>query len=144
MKIKNKLVGHFRVSEFLKYDNSPNASTFAKIFVWIDILNDARKKLCELRDEDSPIIINSASRCLLHEKLNKRSGRSQHVFKNHKGAVDITCSGNIAELYEILLKDDRISRVCIYEKENFIHIDMLPSSHKKYKYSDSLKGWARV
>ncbi len=144
MKLKNKLVGNFRVSEFLMYAPSPCAATFAKIFNWIDILNDARNELSKQRGEDSPITINAGARSLRHELSKGRTGQSQHVYQNYKGAVDVTCEGDIKELYEILLRDKRISRACLYVKANFIHIDMLPSNHRKYLFDESLKKWVRI
>jgi len=71
-----------------------------------------------------PIIVSDRSgfRPKLYEVNKGRSGRSQHCFEGN-GAADYTCSGDINELLELIMKETQYTRVCYYKEENFIHCD---------------------
>jgi len=129
--------GFFKASEFVIFDPRPSASTWAKIVFIIDQLNPIRKILGQ------PIKIDSGSRSYEWEIFKKRSGLSQHVYKNGKGAVDLTTEGieKLEELYKLLLST-KFTRICIYRDKLFIHADFKPSQHRLYESKEG--EWERV
>ena len=135
--LRDQKIGYFSTQEFVKFDPRASAKTYGKIISIIKILNPIRSALKQ------PIVILSASRSLEHEKSMGRTGKSQHYYPNGKGAVDVTCKPEkLEELYNLLLGCDKISRVCIYRENGFIHFDFKKSDHKKYVYDG--EKWARV
>ena len=137
---RDETFGYFKVQEFFKYDARPSKKTIGKVIRMIKILNPIRSKLKQ------PITIQAGSRSKDHELSRGRLGTSQHVYSNGLGAADITTVSEekLEELYELLLAEPRIKRVCIYRHKGFVHIDFKQSSHKKYIADIVTNVWQRV
>jgi uncharacterized protein YcbK (DUF882 family) len=90
-----------------------------------------------------PIIVsdNSGYRSKLYEVNKGRSGKSQHTFYMN-GAADYTCSGDITELLDLIIKHTNYHRICYYKKKNFLHCDYgVIDNDKRQYFEDDGDGW---
>lgn len=94
------------------------------------------------RKHDIRLSVSSKSgyRSESYEKLKKRSGRSEHTFKN-MGAVDITCS-DFSRFKEVLLfelmTNTNYTRLAVYD--TFIHCDYKNEMDERFVYNSK---WQR-
>ena len=133
---------YFIVDDFLEYDRNASDSTRYKIKT-LHI-----PQLERVRDVTGlPIIIKSAARSYEHEISRGRSGKSQHVFKRKKGAVDVSLANHttesINELEKAVFENTEYTRVTRYP--TFLHLDYYPSRYgDRGYYKNTEKGWVYI
>jgi len=84
------------------------------------------------------VSLNSGYRPLWHEIKMGRSGKSQHVFANGKGATDWTCD-NLDLLEELMVKQSPYTRICRYT--TFIHADYKDTNGERQHFKNGKDGW---
>lgn len=133
---------YFVVEDFIKYDKNADDSTIYKIKT-LHI-----PQLERVRDVTGlPIIIKSGARSYEHEIARGRSGKSQHVFKSGKGAVDVSLTNHSAEelnkLEEAVFKNTEYTRVARYP--SFLHLDYYPNRYgNRGYYRNTKEGWIYI
>lgn len=133
----------FNRVEFLKYDQAASESTKKKIdTIHIPELVKVRSKL------GVPIIIRSAARSVEWEKKQRRSGKSQHVYNNGLGAVDVSVKDfddkkKLDALEAALIAETKYTRITRYD--TFLHADLAPNLYgKRCYYANTKYGWMYV
>jgi len=133
---------YFVVDDFLKYDRNASDSTIYKIKT-LHI-----PQLERVRDVTGmPIIIKSAARSYAHEISRGRSGKSQHVFKRSKGAVDISLANHttekINELEKAVFENTDYTRIARYP--TFLHLDYYKNRYgDRGYYKNTEQGWVYI
>lgn len=134
---------HFIVEEFIKYDNNPTQETIKKITkTHIPELEKIRLKA------GMPIIIRSASRTKEHELKRGRSGKSQHIYPNGKGAVDVSVpeymdKEKLNKLEQAIITESSYTRISRYK--SYLHLDFKPNRYgRRAYYRNTPYGWMYV
>lgn len=89
---------------------------------------------------------NSGYRPECYEKQKKRSGNSEHTFKDEsKGAVDwTTSSGYLVDLLNLIFQYTNYTRICYYPDRGFIHCDYkhrVQNERQFFIQTKNDKGW---
>lgn len=125
---------NFTISELCILDQPIPQSVADKLLYHIQIIQPIRTKLgVPIRASEK-----SGYRPYEYEKLQGRSGNSQHTFKG-KGAVDWTCSC-LDDLHNLLIYS-AYKRLCKYP--TFIHCDFA-SDEKQYFVCTNGGNWQRI
>lgn len=133
---------YFKVEEFTKYDKNPTKETIRKIKE-IHI-----PQLVKVRDGvNQAVIIRSAARSKEHELAQGRSGKSQHVYENGLGAVDVSLINytkpELDKLENVIIDSTNYNRVTRYD--TFIHVDYADNRFgDRAYYRNTIYGWIYI
>ena len=133
---------YFTVEEFTEYNESPSEETKSKIKnIHIPQLTKLRLAINE------PIVIRSASRSVSHEIKSGRSGKSQHVYDNGLGAVDISITDyskkKLDNLEKEVILNTNYTRIARYR--TFIHLDYYNNRFgERAYYKNTEFGWVFI